>query len=85
VIEELVDDQGQGNTEFGAFEGIESEIFSIAPDANASEFLLLDDAVTGVGNEDLWEEPECEEEGSGEGASCASPRLLENGEPRGFK
>jgi hypothetical protein len=54
-----------------SLEALDTRIIGNAADATTSEVLLIDDPVTGVGNEDLWEAPECAGEGGG-GAGCAA-------------
>ena len=74
MIEEVVDDQDDAASEGALLEGLDSGLFGTASDPNSNELSLIDDPVTGVGNEDLWEgpEPECDE-ASGEESSCAPP------------
>lgn len=72
MIEELVDEPEQEASEVAVLEGLDSGLFSTPTDPNSNELSLIDDPVTGVGNEDLWEEPECED-GSGEESSCGPP------------
>ena len=71
MIEEVVDDSEAADTEMSALEALDSGIFGNTSDASFTETLLIDDPVTGVGNEDLWEEPECSEEG-GEDDACGT-------------
>jgi hypothetical protein len=68
VIENLADEQESVVDLPASLESQEFGFFSTPADIDASETVLIDDPVTSVGNEDLWDEEECTDE-DGEG-SC---------------
>ena len=74
VIAENEDDgDTEGPTERMQLDAPESTIFTIAPNPDGLGDYVIDDPVTGAGNEDLWikDEPGCAD-GTGE-EGCAPP------------
>lgn len=70
LISEVIDDEEDENTEtMMVLDAAESSLITIAPNPDSISDGLIDDPVTGAGNEDFWSKPECE----GDEGACSSP------------